>query len=84
MIAGSQHFLPCSLQVGAAAGAAAGLLSARATSEGTYAAPNPTAAESDRPNMIFRCDIERLLLRRAGPYHSHSPRTPVDTPVGSM
>ena len=33
--------------------------------ENTYVqvyAPNPTAAENVRPNMIFRCDIEPLLI----------------------
>src|SRR5215831_81424 len=63
MMAGSQHFFPCSLQfAGAAAGAAAGFAAcARTTAAGTYAAANPTAAESVRPNIIFRCDIVPLL-----------------------
>ncbi len=65
-MAGSQQFLPCSLQVGlaaGAAGAAAGLFCARATSAGTVATPNPAAAETASPNriLLFLCNIQRLL-----------------------
>ena len=67
------------------AGAAAGLAACAWTRAGRYAAPNPTAADSVRPNISFRCDIEPSLYRGPGPYHSRARLAPpVDTQVADV